>query len=74
MFFLHLFFILHMKMHLFNILNQLEATEEEKQTVAKFFVDKVPHHKDIVNKLWLGGHNDFWDVRQSGEMTHEVVE
>jgi hydroxymethylglutaryl-CoA reductase len=41
----------HMKMHLFNILNQLEATEEEKQTVAKFFQDKVPHHKDVVNKF-----------------------
>ena len=41
----------HMKMHLFNILNQLEATEEEKQTVAAFFKDKVPHHKDVVNKF-----------------------
>ncbi len=41
----------HMKMHLFNILTQLEATEEEKQTVATFFVDKVPHHKDVVNKF-----------------------
>lgn len=41
----------HMKMHLFNILNQLEATEEEKQEMVKFFTDKVPHHKDVVNKF-----------------------
>lgn len=41
----------HMKMHLLNILNQLEATEEEKQKVAKFFKDKVPHHRDVVNKF-----------------------
>ncbi len=41
----------HMKMHLFNILNQLEATEDEKLLVAKYFKDKVPHHKDVVNKF-----------------------
>ena len=41
----------HMKMHLFNILNQLEATEEEKQQMVKYFTDKVPHHKDVVNKF-----------------------
>lgn len=38
----------HMKMHLMNILNQLEATEEEKQTVVAHFKDKVPHHRDVV--------------------------
>jgi hydroxymethylglutaryl-CoA reductase len=41
----------HMKMHLFNILNQLEATETEKQEMVKYFTDKVPHHKDVVNKF-----------------------
>lgn len=41
----------HMKMHLFNILNQLEATAEEKEEIVRFFTDKVPHHKDVVNKF-----------------------
>lgn len=41
----------HMKMHLFNILNQLEATEDEKKEIVKFFTDKVPHHRDVVNKF-----------------------
>jgi len=41
----------HMKMHLFNILNQLEATEEEKKQIVTFFTDKVPHHRDVVNKF-----------------------
>lgn len=31
----------HMKMHLQNILNQLEANEEEKEKVCSFFEDKV---------------------------------
>lgn len=38
----------HMKMHLFNILNQLEATEHEKAHFTAFFADKVPHHADVV--------------------------
>lgn len=38
----------HMKMHLLNILNQLEATEEEKAHFTHFFKDKVPHHADVV--------------------------
>lgn len=41
----------HMKMHLLNILNQLEATEAEKQEVAAFFADKVPHYRDVVAKF-----------------------
>lgn len=41
----------HMKMHLFNILNQLEATEEEKQEMVRYFTDKVPHHREVVNKF-----------------------
>ena len=39
----------HMKMHLMNILTQLEATIEEKQEIAAFFKDKVPHHREVVN-------------------------
>ena len=39
----------HMKMHLMNILTQLEATLEEKQEIAAFFKDKVPHHREVVN-------------------------
>ena len=39
----------HMKMHLMNILTQLEATNEEKQQIAAFFKDKVPHHREVVN-------------------------
>lgn len=41
----------HMKMHLFNILNQLEATPEERDEVVKFFEDKVPHHNLVVSKF-----------------------
>ncbi len=32
----------HMKMHLLNILNQLESTEEEKSIIVEYFKDKVP--------------------------------
>lgn len=39
----------HMKMHLMNILTQLEATLEEKQKIAAHFSDKVPHHREVVN-------------------------
>lgn len=39
----------HMKMHLLNILNQLGATEEEKQNAQIYFSDKVVAHKDVVN-------------------------
>ncbi len=38
----------HMKMHLLNVLNQLGATEEEKQRMVEFFKDKVPHYNEIV--------------------------
>jgi hydroxymethylglutaryl-CoA reductase len=41
----------HMKMHLLNVLNQLEATEAEKQEMVKFFTDKVPQHNQIVRKF-----------------------
>ena len=39
----------HMKMHLMNILTQLEATPEEKIHIATYFKDKVPHHREVVN-------------------------
>lgn len=38
----------HMKMHLLNILNQLEATEEEKATIIEYFKDKVPSYQNTV--------------------------
>ncbi|XOD67496.1 MAG: hydroxymethylglutaryl-CoA reductase, degradative [Flavobacteriales bacterium Tduv] len=41
----------HMKMHLFNILNQLKATESEKKYFINFFKNKtVSHH--LVLKEW----------------------
>ena len=39
----------HMKMHLMNILTQLEASPEEKIRIANYFRDKVPHHREVVN-------------------------
>lgn len=41
----------HMKMHILNVLNKLEATDEEKMQVKNFFGDKVPHYNDIVAKF-----------------------
>ena len=41
----------HMKMHLLNILNQLEATEVEKETIVNYFKDKVVSHSAAVNKF-----------------------
>jgi len=41
----------HMKMHLFNILNQLEATDQERKTMVSFFADKIPHHAEVINKF-----------------------
>lgn len=39
----------HMKMHLLNILNQLEATEAEKKEIIAYFKDKVPSHQAAVD-------------------------
>ncbi|WP_420575049.1 hydroxymethylglutaryl-CoA reductase, degradative [Kordia sp.] len=39
----------HMKMHLVNILNQLEATETEKAHFIDFFKDKTVTHSAVVN-------------------------
>ncbi len=41
----------HMKMHLLNVLNNLGATNEEKDFFKIYFRDKVPHHNDIVSKF-----------------------
>jgi len=38
-----------MKMHLLNILNQLEATEKEKMTIQAHFENKVVTHKAVVD-------------------------
>ncbi|MBC8755420.1 hydroxymethylglutaryl-CoA reductase, degradative [Kordia sp. YSTF-M3] len=39
----------HMKMHLVNILNQLEATDAEKKHFIAFFKDKTVTHSAVVN-------------------------
>lgn len=41
----------HMKMHLLNILNQLEATEEEKKFFINYFKDKVVTYAETVRKF-----------------------
>lgn len=38
----------HMKMHLLNILNQLEATEEEKKIIVKHFEHDTVSHQAVV--------------------------
>ncbi|MCB0734386.1 MAG: hydroxymethylglutaryl-CoA reductase [Flavobacteriales bacterium] len=38
----------HMKMHLLNILNQLEATEAEKAMIVNYFKSDVPHYNTVV--------------------------
>ncbi|MDG1252238.1 MAG: hydroxymethylglutaryl-CoA reductase, degradative [Schleiferiaceae bacterium] len=42
----------HMKMHLLNILNQLGATETEKEIIAAQFAKRVPHHADVVKAFY----------------------
>jgi hydroxymethylglutaryl-CoA reductase len=37
----------HMKMHLLNILNQLEATEEEKNEIVEYFKTEVVTHQAV---------------------------
>lgn len=41
----------HMKMHLMNILNQLNATNEEKEKVVAYFIDKTVTHSAVVDKF-----------------------
>ncbi|MGK0414617.1 MAG: hydroxymethylglutaryl-CoA reductase, partial [Polaribacter sp.] len=41
----------HMKMHLQNILNQFDATEEEKEIVALYFDKRTVMHSAVVEKI-----------------------
>lgn len=41
----------HMKMHLFNILNQYKATEAEKQHFVTYFKDKTVSHHEVISEL-----------------------
>jgi hydroxymethylglutaryl-CoA reductase len=41
----------HMKMHLQNILNQLEANEEEKEYVTAYFKERTVTHAAVVAKI-----------------------
>lgn len=41
----------HMKMHLLNILNQLEATEEEKKLIVKYFEQHTVSYSAVVKKF-----------------------
>ena len=41
----------HMKMHLFNILNQFNATETEKQHFVTYFKDKTVTHHEVIDEL-----------------------
>jgi hydroxymethylglutaryl-CoA reductase len=50
----------HMKMHLLNILNQLEATDQEKELVVAHFKDKVVSHSAAVEA--------FLQVRGTGSV------
>ena len=41
----------HMKMHLLNILNQLEATAKEKEYFVNFFKDKTVSHHAVITEF-----------------------
>ena len=41
----------HMKMHLFNILNQMGATEDEKQHFVTYFKDKTVTHHEVIDEF-----------------------
>lgn len=41
----------HMKMHLLNILNQLEANDDEKKTIVKHFEKDTVSHQAVVKKF-----------------------
>ena len=41
----------HMKMHLLNILNQLEATEKEKEYFVNYFKDKTVSHHNVISEF-----------------------
>ncbi len=41
----------HMKMHLMNILNQMNVTEQEKEQIVTYFADKTISHSAVVEKI-----------------------
>ena len=41
----------HMKMHLQNILNQFDATQDEKNDVEKYFEERTVSHSAVVDKI-----------------------
>lgn len=41
----------HMKMHLFNILNQMNATEEEKAYFVEYFKKRTVSHHEVISEL-----------------------
>ena len=41
----------HMKMHLMNILNQHNATAQEKENISSFFENKTVSHSAVIEKL-----------------------
>ncbi len=41
----------HMKMHLMNILNQHNATNEEKETISAYFESRTVSHSAVVEKI-----------------------
>ena len=43
----------HMKMHLQNILNQFNATEQEKSAIKEYFEDKTVSHSEVVKRIEL---------------------
>lgn len=56
----------HMKMHLMNILNQLEATEEERAYFVNYFKDKtVSHHAVIDEFCRLRGVNSVEELKKN---------
>lgn len=55
----------HMKMHLLNILNQLEATEEERKVIVKYFeTDTVSHAKVVQLFCEIRGINSLNELKR----------
>ena len=55
----------HMKMHLLNILNQLEATDEERRHIVKYFeTDTVSHSKVVQLFCELRGVNSLEELKR----------
>lgn len=55
----------HMKMHLLNILNQLEATEDERKVIVKYFeTDTVSHSKVIELFCELRGVKSLEEIKK----------